>query len=97
MVGYFDAKTVIKAFNYVPAGTIVHYTASANCWVSLAMVGYNKDGGRASIGGINVALAWSESEATILINSIVPLKKGQTIDIYSPTAYATSYAVYSMF
>lgn len=96
MMGYFDAKNVIKAYSYVPAGTSMNYTASEDCYIRLGITGYNGDGGKASIGEVSVAYVQSSGSTSVAMITVVPLKKGQTINIYSTKEFATSYTVYGM-
>ena len=96
MIGYFDAKNIIKQYNSVTPGTTGTYTATQNCWAIIRLQGYSGSGGRASIDGVEIAMLYDWSTSQSSIEFMVPLKKGQILSVVSPSSFASFFGIYGM-
>lgn len=99
-LGFIDTSKVLSEYRNIAPGTTEDYIATEDCIAIVKLYSYGNQNSYANVDGVRV-LECIHTHATVTddyisIRSMIPLKKGQTLSMYSLAAYASQFGVYGI-
>ena len=98
-VGFIDVSNILLAGHYVIAETTENYTAEADCYIIALIYSYSTvASGHVLIDGVVVSEINKTGADTVVQSQVVtfPIKKGQTVSVYSNKHFGSYFTIYGI-